>query len=70
MNDDAGQDFSNQWNNMMKELGLQNIHEEKHEGHPLPRTYDRGKRCIDIIACSEGITNKMIKKREYCPFIH
>ena len=68
INDDAGAEYKNRWNNMIQEIGLRNIHQSKHGGNELPRTYDRGKRCIDMIAVSENVTNKMVIRAGILPF--
>ena len=36
INDDAGNENNNQWNRMMENLKLRNIHQEKHQGQVLP----------------------------------
>ena len=68
INDDAGQEFDNQWNRMMKLLNMRNIHQIRHADHPLPRTYVRGRRTLDMIAISENITNDHIIRAGILPF--
>ena len=68
INDEAGREYSHQWNKMMEETGMRNIIQNKHQNRALPRTYDRGKRCLDIIAVSENIQNNEIRSCGILPF--
>ena len=68
INDDAGCEFDNRWNSMMQELGLRNIIQSQHHNKPLQSTYDRGKRCLDVIAVSGNIESKHILKCGILPF--
>ena len=68
INDEAGREYSHQWNKMMEETGMRNIIQNKHQNRALPRTYDRGKRCLDIIAVSENIQNNEITSCGILPF--
>ena len=52
INDDASIEFDNQWNCMIFQVGMRNIHEEKQKGI-LPR----GRRMLDMIAVSGNINN-------------
>ena len=68
INDDAGVEFTNQWNDMLKEVGMRNIVQCKHNNRSLPRTYDRGRRCLDCIAVSENIKNDDVIRCGILPF--
>ena len=68
INDDAGEEYNNQWNTMAKELSLRNILQHKHNNKDLPRTYDRGTRCLDTILVSPNIDNKDVTKAGILPF--
>ena len=68
INDDAGMEYKTRWNSMMDKLGMRNIHQDIHKGEQLPRTFDQGKRTLDIIAVSENISNDMIDKAGIIPF--
>ena len=68
INDEAGAEFNHGWNIMMNELGLRNIIQTNHQKRTLPRTYDRGSRCLDIIAVSENIKPQDILRCGIMPF--
>ena len=68
INDDAEVEYKNKWNDMIEEIGMRNAHQATHPKKTLPRTYDRGRRCIDMIAISENITNSMIARSGILPF--
>ena len=36
INDDAGEEYDNEWNRMLADLGMRNIHQHTHKNHPLP----------------------------------
>ena len=68
INDEADKIFANKWNEMLEKTGMRNAHQALHPGNNLPRTYDQGQRCIDMIAISKNIPNQMIKKSGILPF--
>ena len=68
INDDAGFEFKNHWNTMMEEIGMRNVIQGKHNKRSLPRTYDRGKRCLDLLAVSNNIQDKEIVRCGILPF--
>ena len=68
INDDASAEFNTQWNQMLDNVGLRNIHQSIHAGKNLPRTYDRGVRTLDMIAVSENISNDICMKAGILPF--
>ena len=51
----------------LMESNLKNCVQEKHDGK-LPRTHDRGKHCIDMIAVLKALDNDAIKQAGYLPF--
>ena len=66
VNEDLDQE-DNRINNFLNENGLYNIIKERNEGKG-PATYDRGKKCIDLIAVSECIPAEAISAAGYLPF--
>ena len=68
INDNAGYEYTNEWNTMMEKVGLRNIIQTKYGNRPLLRTYDKGKRCLDLITVSENIKNDDIAKSGIIPF--
>ena len=68
INDDAGIEFQNKWNDLLEITGMRNIHQSIHQNQVLPRTYDQGKRCLDMIATSSNIQDEMIKRAGFLPF--
>ena len=68
INDDAGVEFTNQWNAMLEEVGMRNIVQCKHNNRSLHRTYDRGRRCLNCIAVSENIRNDDVIRCGILPF--
>ena len=65
---DANTDFdSPEMKQIMKETGLKNVFTALHPMRPLPRTYDRGKSCLDMaLGCDEAI--RLVKAVGYLPF--
>lgn len=41
---------------------MRNIYQEIHKGKKLPRTFDQGRRALDIIAVNKNVTNEMIDR--------
>ena len=68
INDDVGHEFQNQWNSVMEEAGMQHIIQTMHDHRALPRTYDRGKRCLDTIMISDNIENDSLLRSGILPF--
>ena len=68
INDDAGHEFTHQWNNIMEEAGMRHVLQSVHNQRSLPRTYDRGVRCLDSIMVSENIQNDHIQGAGILPF--
>jgi hypothetical protein len=61
----------NQISNLLRDSNLINVMTLKSsEGCPMPNTYDRGKRCIDMIAISKhpSIMEDTIEKAGFMPF--
>ena len=46
---------------------MKNVHKRNHNG-TLPRTYDKGKDCLDMIAISKTINDQAIKRCGMLPF--
>ena len=68
INDDTGHEFTHQWNNIMEEAGMRHVLQSVHNQRSLPRTYDRGVRCLDSIMVSENIQNEHIQGAGILPF--
>ena len=54
-------------NEFLAENNMYNVVSQKHEGQ-LPATYDRGSKCIDMIAASNSISPHSIVRCGYLPF--
>ena len=67
-NDDMNQPKKGMWNMMLAKTGMRNVHSSKHPERKLPRTYNKGSKCIDIIAVSENIPDEAIKRAGILPF--
>ena len=68
MNDDLD-DRGGQIGKFLKSLGMRMTYKIRHgEEEPLPPTHDRGKNCIDMIGCTEGIDDVAIVRTGYAPF--
>ena len=68
INDDVGEDSKNQWYNIMREAGMRHALVTTHDNKKLPRTYDRGIRCLDTIMVNEKIGNDQILRTGILPF--
>ena len=68
INDDVGYEYNNLWNQTMEEAGMRHVLSTLHEQRPLPRTYDRGVRCLDTIMVSDNIHNDHILRAGILPF--
>ena len=53
---------------MLDRCNLRNIHKVKYHERDLPRTCDKGQRCIDLIAISNNIESTHIKSAGMLPF--
>ena len=60
LNDDVGFEYKHQWNEIMQEAGMRHVLKSIHGDRKLPRTYDRGVRCLDTIMASENILDTHI----------
>jgi hypothetical protein len=74
---DFNEDFNvqgNQVNTMLKDCGLANVITKVHEDHiVLPKTYDRGTKCFDLIAIIDSkciIIISIIRAGYTPPFYH
>ena len=65
MNDDI--QTSNRISTFLMKSNMKNILRRKHEGE-LPRTYDRGQNCLDLMAVSNGMCDQAIIRCGYLPF--
>ena len=54
--------------NNAKNCNLKLVSDIKFPDSQLPRTYERGKKCLDMLAISEGIPILSIKAMWYLPF--
>ena len=68
INDNVGSEFKTQWNSIMEEAGMRHGIQTMHGNRPLPRTYDRGIRCLDTIMLSENIKDDNILVSGILPF--
>ena len=67
-NDDVSREGEGMWNSMLARNGMRNAHVALHKNQQLPRTYNKGSRCIDIIVVSDNIPNDAIQRAGILPF--
>ena len=54
----------------LENSGLKKIMTTKHKGEVLPKPYDRGSKCLNIMAISNTIDEKAIVRCDILPFYH
>ena len=70
MNEDMGLE-EGQVHQFLKSLGMYIPYTTRHgDNLDLPATHDRGKKCLDIIGCSEQVKDSAIVRAGYAPFYY
>ena len=68
MNDNLGLD-TGQVNSFLRSLRMKMAYKRRHgENTKLPPTHDRGRNCLDLLACSDHVPTTAIVRAGYAPF--